>query len=248
MKPTLSIDKSKFPEIQDPDQRECVELNAGLAFSYHNDYLLNDGATSRESITTNQLYIKELFIIAHYCYCSQDYELSQRHFDLLNIAATYLVQLCQKKIDSLTTAEEQNEIRRKLAEYLDKVTLIFQTAADKTENEILQKVYGAKAQDYSAKADKVRGITQRKLQIKKMQDLYKKAAGQYPDGYFLQQIFQRRVDECREKCIREEAARRGPSLENQSIFASKTKDESSTEETQPLLGDENLQGIKLKRE
>lgn len=145
-----------------------------------------------------------------------------------------------------TVKIEEDQIKTDLSDYLDKVALIFQTASDKAESESEREHYGIKAKEYSAKADKARGITSTKSHIEKMLGLYEKAAVKYAGGYFIKTLFQQRVEECRER-LQAEQYSASPAAISRTAFSSsssmrflggsqKTRSKESPENT-PLLAE-----------
>lgn len=189
MKLILSIEPENISKINDIKQRKFVEFFISSISRYHRNYQLNKGVIPYESIAANQSYIDTLFILTDLLY--QYYELSQRHFELLELAAINLKRLYEAQILSLPSENKtkKTEIKEELIDYLDKVALIFQTASDTTENKLDRKTYEAKAKEYGKQADSYRDPSQITNHLKKMQTLYENAAKKYSNRKFLEEIF-----------------------------------------------------------
>ena len=130
MKPILDIQTSKLDEITEAEQKERMASYVNSLCRYDTNYKSRIGYMVGKSVGLNQVYINNFYWSVTYLY--QYYEFSQRHFELLNIAAKHVERLSQGKIDLLSADEEKEKARSELGDDLDKVTLIFQTAADKT--------------------------------------------------------------------------------------------------------------------
>lgn len=122
------------------------------------------------------------------------YELGKIYFELLNLAATQLEKLSREQIAKLSDGEEIAKVNNSLGEYLDKVAMVFQAAADNTEGELYQKTYSLEAENYSQQADAVRGIFRIQTHTQKMFALYTKAA-QTCEMPFIREVLEERTTE-----------------------------------------------------
>src|SRR3989339_147717 len=209
---------------------------------YNKNYeLFNGDYIASFSIGCSQNYINAFFWIVDYLY--QYYEFSQRHFELLNLAAIYVERLSKREIDTLLTDTAKEAARSELGDYLDKVTLIFQTAADKAADERLRETYAIKAQKYSRKADTVRGVVVALNHNEKIFALYEKAARENA-RFFLGEIFRNRAAEYREKC----EAKEMPEARTASFSSSgETEAAEEVSDTTPLLGSHRESADGLRR-
>jgi len=241
MKPILDIQKEKLFEIKDDEQIELLEGCLNSLYNYYQSYKLLGDRIIRLSVGSNKDYINAFFWVVDYLY--QYYEFSQRHFELLNLAATNLERLSQEKIAALSIDEEKEASRSELGDYLDKVTLIFQTAADKTKDTERALFYAATAEDYSKRADTARGVVVALNHNEKIVALYEKAARENA-RFFLGEIFRNRAAEYREKC----EAKEMPEARTAS-FSSSGEVEIAEEvsETSPLLGSHRESADGLRR-
>lgn len=170
MKPFFILNK-KLPEISDIGQRRCIEVLVDLLHSFNLPYYFDKCDTF--GIGYIQTFLKVIGTLSQY------YELDKRHFELLDYAASKLIILIEERIKKLSTDESKTEeianLKTELTDSLDKVTMIFQTAADKTEQPLYQEIWAIKAQEYSSKAD---GICGRLTLVyeQKMRDLYNAAS------------------------------------------------------------------------
>ena len=175
MKPILPITEEIFDIVSDDNlQRKKKMLFMAQEFSIYNIQYPSIIKGILSCITINTLYILSFFKVVSYLY--EYYEFSQKHFDLLNYAATHLVELYSVEMQKTCGTEkaEQNvyELKAKLADYLYMTAMTFQTAADKTENTELALIYRAKAEEYCQKADALLGIAAPQDYLVKMQQLY----------------------------------------------------------------------------
>ena len=191
----LHIDEKNFSQITDDNVRhkEYIISLMGILRIFDKDYTDLKGFSAQKTIAFNTNYIDHLFIIVPYLY--QYYEISQRHFDLLDRAAINIENLYRGRISNLFTAPEKIAMELELSDYLNKIALIFQTAADKTENVERSKTYRVKAEEYSNKADAWRRVGH-KEHLTKMQILYQEAATKYP---IIRHLLLLRSEECRAK-------------------------------------------------
>lgn len=164
---------NEFAEIVNLGQRRCIK---GI-----NDSLCLYAAYPEISSViedANRYYINECFLIIDSLYTPY-YEPDKYYFELLDCAASKLIILIEEQIKKLSTDESKTEeianLKTELTDSLDKVTMIFQTAADKTEQPLYQEIWAIKAQEYSSKAD---GICGRLTLVyeQKMRDLYNAAS------------------------------------------------------------------------
>ena len=204
MKPILSIKAEKLDKIKDTEHREFVESHIDSFVDYERDQELYGGDIARRCDGLSRSYVYILFVMVDCLY--ESYDLSERHFELLNIAAIHLERLYREQMATLATEPEQTEVKMILGDYLDKVALIFQTASDKAGSRAHRERYGRKAQEYSARADNARDLAQAKSHIAKMLDLYEKAAIEYrSDTFFVGKLFGQRAEEYRAKYMEEES-------------------------------------------
>ena len=157
MKPQLSIRTEGLPEIEDAERKKFAESVIRSLLRYDRDYELVGDYIAQRCAAANRSYINMFFVIAD---CLYDYyELSDRHFELLALAVGHLERLYRAQIESLpaAAAEEKTRVQMELSDYLDKVALIFQTAADRTGDGSSRRDYERAAHEYSAKADGWRG-------------------------------------------------------------------------------------------
>ena len=186
----LSIKAVKYPEIP-INCRDILEMRAISISWYAEDYYMY------KYVLFHQRYINALFTSVDCLY--KYYELSQKHFELLNFAAEYLEKLCNGKASCSSKPEEIEQAKKELGDYLDKVTMIFQTAADKAEDPHFRESYAAMAQKYSEKADRVCGRVTFKSYEAKMQGLYEKAASEC-NLDFIKKLLELRAAAYRDKC------------------------------------------------
>jgi len=156
-KPELLISAKDLPELEEGEEKKFIEYFVHLLICYNTDFAF-DKNTPYISLQSNQNYIGIFFILIDFL--GDHYEFSQRHFELLNLAASCLERLYQEKIEALSTDVEKKVAQSELGDYLDKVTFVFQTAANKTESEMHREIYNSMARVYSAKADKWHGVPQ----------------------------------------------------------------------------------------
>jgi len=155
MKPILSIQEKDFSELRDEGRRAFIKFSAEVLSFYDGDIAFNVPAIC---LPANLNYINTCFELVDPL--SNHYEFSQRHFDLLGLAASHLKRLYQEKIEALSTDAEKEEAQSELGDYLDKVTFVFQTAANKTESEMRREICNSMARAYSVNADKWHGVPQ----------------------------------------------------------------------------------------
>ena len=238
MRSILSINNGKLSKIKAAEQRTFMESCVNSLCRYAEDCQSRIGHILIKSSGNNKSYINMFFWVVDYLY--QYYEFDLKFFRLLNLAATNLERLSQEKIAALSIDEEKEASRSELGDYLDKVTLIFQTAADKTNDTGHDRFYAATAEDYSRRADSARGVASTQSYTEKIVALYEKAAEEHKDD-FLGEIFRNRAAEYREKCeaketpdslVREREARTA------SLFSpfEETETTEGASDTTPLLG------------
>lgn len=221
MKPLLKIIK-EFPEITNCGRRKCCENIAVSLLLYASGYKIFGNIE-----IANRHYINDCFQIVDSLY--EHYELDKRYFELLDYAASKLIALIEKRIKELSAdaskTEEIAALKTALTDSLDKVTMTFQTAADKTEQPFYREIWAIKAQEYSVKADEVQG----RLTIvyeHKMRDLYSAAAHNCRIDFISEQFQERAAEYQRKINILE-------NLSNKPTFFIAEK--SKTEETASLL-------------
>lgn len=221
MKPLLNIVK-EFPEITNCGRRRCCEEIADFLHFYASNHKIFGTSES-----ANRHYINNCFLIADFLY--EYYELDKYYFELLDYAASKLIVLIEDQIKKLSTDESKTEemvaLKTALANSLDKVTMIFQTAADKTEQPLYQEIWTIKAHEYSGKADKIQGRLTVVYEYK-MRDLYAAAARSCKIDFIAEQ-FQKRAAEYQRKINTMESLSHKPAF----FIAEKLK----IEETRPLL-------------
>jgi len=250
MKPILDIQKEKLFEIKDDEQIELLEGCLNSLYNYYQSYKLLGDRIIRLSVGSNKDYINAFFWVVDYLY--QYYEFSQRHFELLNLAATNLERLSQEKIAALSIDEEKEASRSELGDYLDKVTLIFQTAADKTNDIERARFYAVTAEDYSKRADTARGVVSTQSYNEKILSLYGKVISERPEGSFIKGVLEKRAAEYQRKCeakempdslVREREARTA------SLFSpfEETETTEGASDTMPLLGSHRESADGLRR-
>ncbi len=123
------------------------------------------------SIQAQQHYIDAIFHTVDFLY--QFYDLDPIYFSLLDHAI--------RTLEKLTSADDQKEM---LAEYCDRATIVFQTAADKTEQDLIYKrIWSIKAKEYRSKADTLRGITSDITHEERIMQLYKTFAESVPHEF-----------------------------------------------------------------
>lgn len=186
MKEILPVEARKYPRIEIAWQRNFLEISAVLIAQYAEGYRY-----THKYILDNQIYINALFEVADCLY--NCYELSRKYLELLGSAVTHLERLYHEEIAKLSEEAAVSNIKTELAAYFDKVTMIFQTAADKTEDDRYRDFYAAMAQKYSEKADNVRGIFTASYTAK-MQFLYETAAKKC-EVDFIRELLQLRAEE-----------------------------------------------------
>lgn len=230
MKEILSVETRHYPRIEVAWLRDVLEISAVSMSMYAYDY--NRGFVDKY-VLSPQIYISALFRSVDNLY--KHYELSQKHFELLDFAASHLEQLCNGKIPCLSEPDEIDRARTELGDYLDKVTMIFQTAADKTENSHYRKFCSDMAQKYSKKADEVRGMFSFRSYEEKMQALYEKAAGKCEEYEgFIKELLQLRAAEYSGKCRVRETTDEGSAR----FFANAARKDQEARE--PLLSSSGL--------
>lgn len=193
MKEILSVEARNYPRIYTSWQRTFFETGAPIIGQYDFDYRFLHCAL--KSFVTNQEYINVLFERVDFLY--NYYELERRHFELLDVAATNVERLSHEKIAQLSEATTLTSAKTELATYFDKVTMIFQTAADKAEDDRYRESYAAMAQKYSEKADNIRG-TFTASYTAKLQFLYENAATTC-EADFIRELLQLRANEYNRK-------------------------------------------------
>jgi len=227
MKPILDIQREELFEIKDDEQIEMMKHCLKPLRKYDND-CKKDDYRACTFIDANRGYINMFFWVVDYLY--QYYEFSQRHFALLDLAATHLESLSKK--NRLLTETEQAEARSELGDYLDKVTLIFQTAADKAADKRLRKTYAAKAQEYSRKADAAHHVVSTQSYNEKILSLYGKVISERPEGSFIKGVLKKRAAEYQRKC----EAKETPEARTASFSSSgETEAAEEVSDTTPLL-------------
>ena len=234
MKTIILPETKELFEIIDAAQKDYMESLIKPLQRYHKDFISSSYdyiVTIQDLIIVHKHYINMFFKAIDYLY-QYHHEFDPIFFDLLNFAATNLERLSQEKIAALSIDEEKEASRSELGDYLDKVTLIFQTAADKTNDTGHDRFYAATAEDYSRRADSARGVASTQSYTEKIVALYEKAAEEHKDD-FLGEIFRNRAAEYREKC----EAKEMPEARTAS-FSSSGEVEIAEEvsETSPLLG------------
>ena len=242
MKPILDIQKEKLFEIKDDEQIELLEGCLNSLYNYYQSYKLLGDRIIRLSVGSNKDYINAFFWVVDYLY--QYYEFSQRHFELLDLAAINLERLSQGKIAALSTDEEKEASRSELGDYLDKVTLIFQTAADKTNDIERARFYAVTAEDYSKRADTARGVVSTQSYNEKILSLYGKVISERPEGSFIKGVLKKRAAEYQRKCEAKEtpeARTASFSLSGETGMAEEVSD------TTPLLGSHRESADGLRR-
>src|SRR3989339_1207735 len=241
MRSILSINNGKLSKIKAAEQRTFMESCVNSLCRYAEDCQSRIGHILIKSSGNNKSYINMFFWVVDYLY--QYYEFDLKFFRLLNLAATNLERLSQEKIAALSIDEEKEASRSELGDYLDKVTLIFQTAADKTKDTERALFYAATAEDYSRRADTARGVVVALNHNEKIVALYEKAARENA-RFFLGEIFRNRAAEYREKC----EAKEMPEARTAS-FSSSGEVEIAEEvsETSPLLGSHRESADGLRR-
>ena len=245
MKPILDIQTSKLDEITEAEQKERMASYVNSLCRYDTNYKSRIGYMVGKSVGLNQVYINNFYWSVTYLY--QYYEFSQRHFELLNIAAEHVEHLSQGEIDLLSADEEKEKARSELGDDLDKVTLIFQTAADKTEDRERAPFYAAMARKYSEKADAARGITTAPRHCEKILALYEQAARKYPDGCVIGELLRERAAEYRIKCEIKEVPEARTTSFSSSGEVSTLAEEEKTSEATPLLDSHRRSGNDLRR-
>ena len=197
MKKALLIRTREYPEIKISWQRNFLEIDA-VSMAQYSEILYH----VYKHVLTNQIYIKALFRLVDYLY--NYYELDKQYFELLNFTATNLEQLYTEKIAGLTEKTTIINAKEELASYFDKATMIFQTAADKTEDDRYREFYAAMARKYSEKADNIRAVFTASYTAK-LQSLYENAAQEY-EVDFIRVLFQARADEYKAKHTEENSS------------------------------------------
>src|SRR3989339_609894 len=235
----ILLETKKLFEIIDVAQRNYMEflITSLQEFQKNFSYVRNIDIARKSTI----FYINSFFKAADYLY--QYYEFSQRYFELLDLAAINLALLSQEKIAALSTDTEKEAARSELGDYLDKVTLIFQTAVDKAGDEDCVRFCTDKARKYSAGADAAHGLAVTPVYAKKILALYGKAEEEYKDDFF-GEIFRNRAAEYREKCEAKEtpeARTASFSLSGETGMAEEVSD------TTPLLGSHRESADGLRR-
>ena len=242
MKTIILPETKELFEIIDAAQKDYMESLIKPLQRYHKDFISSSYdyiVTIQDLIIVHKHYINMFFKAIDYLY-QYHHEFDPIFFDLLNFAATNLERLSQEKIAALSIDEEKEASRSELGDYLDKVTLIFQTAADKTKDTERALFYAATAEDYSKRADTARGVVVALNHNEKIVALYEKAARENA-RFFLGEIFRNRAAEYREKCeaketpdslVREREARTA------SLFSpfEETETTEGASDTTPLLG------------
>lgn len=182
---------NEFAEIVNLGQRRCIK---GI-----NDSLCLYAAYPEISGTienANRYYINECFLIID-SLCPPYYEPDKYYLELLNYAASKLIILIEEQIKKLSTDEskigEIANLKAELTDSLDKVTMIFQIAADKTERPLYQEIWTIKAHEYSSKAD---GICGRLTLVyeQKMRVLYNAAANDCRIDFISEQFKERAAE------------------------------------------------------
>src|SRR3989339_281199 len=108
MKPILSIQEKDFSELRDEGRRAFIKFSAEVLSFYDGDIAFNVPAIC---LPANLNYINTCFELVDPL--SNHYEFSQRHFDLLGLAASHLKRLYQEKIEALST-DAESEMRREI--------------------------------------------------------------------------------------------------------------------------------------
>jgi|SRR3989339_833249 len=176
MKPSLTIYEESLSEIKNTERKAFIEFYVSILHSYHK--IVELGVYS--SLLADQNYVHFLFKLIDFL--SFHYELSQRYFDLLDLAASHLERLYQEKISALTTEEEKTAVNKERSDYLNQIAFIFWTTADKTENAMRCEVCDKMAQEYSAKADRLQNSAspaEGRMYVQKMLRLREKAIEEF---------------------------------------------------------------------
>src|SRR3989339_1512550 len=233
MKTIILPETKELFEIIDAAQKDYMESLIKPLQRYHKDFISSSYdyiVTIQDLIIVHKHYINMFFKAIDYLY-QYHHEFDPIFFDLLNFAATNLERLSQEKIAALSIDEEKEASRSELGDYLDKVTLIFQTAADKTKDTERALFYAATAEDYSKRADTARGVVVALNHNEKIVALYEKAARENA-RFFLGEIFRNRAAEYREKC----EAKEMPEARTASFSSSgETEAAEEVSDTTPLL-------------
>lgn len=204
-KPVLKPEMRELSAIKDSTQK--VNANGCYEFvfdygEYCRDPISKKVILSSRGLPADRNFIGELFRLVGYLY--NHYELSREYFDLLDCAAQNLERCYGGEIRRFSAdVGKTQEVRAKMAEYLNKVALIFDIAANRLDATMegglaLKATYELKAQIYSEKADDalVLGMakTETKSRTAKMLDLYQKAASEFSPYDFFRKPFLEMVD------------------------------------------------------
>ena len=230
MKELLSIEENGFTKIDKQENRSLIKLYGCRLLIYKkNCETRKKHSISFKYVESNQSYIDSLFKLIGYLY--NYYEISTKHFELLNYAACNLERLYTAQINDLPLEIKTKKLEE-LSSYLNKVALIFEiatdrmeisskTETDKKQGERYRQTYATLAQAYSKKADELLGIEQDKTHAAKMLSLCEKALADPSQCPFIEP-FQNMATKYREKVAQEIAA------QHESI--------STESEKTPLLG------------
>ena len=254
MKTIILPETKELFEIIDAAQKDYMESLIKPLQRYHKDFISSSYdyiVTIQDLIIVHKHYINMFFKAIDYLY-QYHHEFDPIFFDLLNFAATNLERLSQEKIAALSIDEEKEASRSELGDYLDKVTLIFQTAADKAADKRLRKTYAAKAQEYSRKADAAHHVVSTQSYNEKILSLYGKVISERPEGSFIKGVLKKRAAEYQRKCeakempdslVREREARTA------SLFSpfEETETTEGASDTMPLLGSHRESADGLRR-
>jgi len=233
-KQALSVETREYTQIANVGRRQNLEIGIDTILQYAFAVNHHLGLVEKYNVY-NQVYINVLFGRINSLY--EVYEPEKQHFELLDTAAINLDRLYGEKLAALSAVADIDQTKTELADYLDKVTMIFQTAADKTEDKEIRNFCAAKAKQYSDKADRLRGRTFSMNYTAKLQALYASAAAAC--GFdFIRELLQARADEYKQKHA-EEVANAHESIP---LFWSSAS--SKKQELQPLLaGSESQDGL-----
>src|SRR3989339_458908 len=204
---TISVETVELPEIKDDREKACMKVCIDSLRQYYENHRCQRSYFDIHcGLMINKHYIHMFFQSADYLY--QYYEFDQIFFVLLDRAATHLEDLSQRAIVTSLTEEAKTATKQELGDYLDKVTLIFQTAVDKAGNEDCVRFCTDKVGKYSARADAAHGLAVTPAYAKKILALYEKAAEEHKDDFF-GEIFESRAKEYRRACEVKEISEMG---------------------------------------